>query len=175
MALSPFAALSLPLVNDPAWQQSFEDVAERLRSQVTGEQAHKAGRWLDEQLTFMDWAYRVTGIDLSAAWDPEMWVRFREAVAANQPAIFWNKLLEKVQYSESCVKGSADVRQGRRVYRELGRAYGWQRRGGGGGWKGRRQGGRGGSLEGQVALCAEQRAPTYQPNSFVQEPIGCGH
>ncbi len=140
MALSPFAALSLPLVNDPAWQQSLDDVAERLRSQVTGEQARTAGRWLDEQLTFMDWAYRVTGIDLSAAWDPEMWVRFREAVAANQPGIFWNKLLEKVQYSESCVGYSADVRQGGRGRvagrREVERACDGYWRGVGGCWKG---------------------------------------
>lgn len=102
MAMSPFAALSLPLVNDPAWQQSFETYGGKLREVLLGQQeaAKNVAKQLDEGVTYMDWTYRSTGVDLSAVWDPELWIRFREAVAQNEPAIFWNKLLDRVQYSE---------------------------------------------------------------------------
>ncbi|EFJ40530.1 hypothetical protein VOLCADRAFT_121711 [Volvox carteri f. nagariensis] len=48
----------------------------------------------------MDWTYGVTGVDLSAVWDPELWIRFREAIARNEPAIFWNKLIDRIQYRD---------------------------------------------------------------------------
>ncbi|PNW85891.1 hypothetical protein CHLRE_03g201100v5 [Chlamydomonas reinhardtii] len=103
MAMSPFAALSLPLVNDPAWQQSFETYGGKLREVLLGQQeaAKNVAKQLDEGVTYMDWTYRSTGVDLSAVWDPELWIRFREAVAQNEPAIFWNKLLDRVQYKEN--------------------------------------------------------------------------
>ncbi|GFR40632.1 hypothetical protein Agub_g1214 [Astrephomene gubernaculifera] len=103
MALSPLAALSLPLVNDPTWQQSLAAFSEKLRGSLAQyeDQAANLVRQLDEQITYMDWTYGVTGIDLSAVWDPELWVRFKEAVAQNEPAIFLNKLLDRVQYKEA--------------------------------------------------------------------------
>lgn len=36
MALSPFAALSLPLAQDPAWRESAAGFGERLRAQLQG-------------------------------------------------------------------------------------------------------------------------------------------
>ncbi|GLC47538.1 hypothetical protein PLESTB_001403000 [Pleodorina starrii] len=100
MALSPLAALSLPLLTDPAWQQSLATYGEKLRSALGGPQAAALSRQLDEQVTFMDWTYGATGVDLSAVWDPELWIRFKEAVARNEPAIFWNKLIDRIQYRE---------------------------------------------------------------------------
>jgi cell division protease FtsH len=38
---------------------------------------------------------------MSYIWDPELWVKFKEAVQWNQPHIFWNKLAERIEYSES--------------------------------------------------------------------------
>ncbi|KXZ41051.1 hypothetical protein GPECTOR_900g153 [Gonium pectorale] len=101
MALSPLAALSLPLVSDPAWQQSFATFGQRLRDALTSHRAEELVRQLDERVTYMDWTYGATGVDLSAVWDAELWVRFKEAVAQNEPAIFWNKLLDRVQYKEN--------------------------------------------------------------------------
>jgi hypothetical protein len=46
-------------------------------------------------MTYMDWTYKLFGIDLSYVWDPELWVRFREAVVADTPALFWNKLWDR--------------------------------------------------------------------------------
>jgi hypothetical protein len=43
----------------------------------------------------MDWTYKLFGIDLSYVWDPELWVRFKEAVARDTPALFWNKLWDR--------------------------------------------------------------------------------
>ncbi|GLI69609.1 hypothetical protein VaNZ11_014276 [Volvox africanus] len=100
MALSPLAALSLPLLNDPVWQQSFTTYGERIRSVLGGPQAAQLAQQVDEHATFMDWTYGLTGVDLSAVWDPELWIRFREAVARNEPAIFWNKLIDRIQYRE---------------------------------------------------------------------------
>jgi cell division protease FtsH len=31
-------------------------------------------------------------------WDPELWVKFKEAVVTNQPDIFWNKLWDRIEY-----------------------------------------------------------------------------
>jgi hypothetical protein len=38
------------------------------------------------------------GVDLTHIWDPELWVRFKEAVWADEPALFWNKLAERVEF-----------------------------------------------------------------------------
>jgi cell division protease FtsH len=37
---------------------------------------------------------------MSYIWDPELWVKFREAVALDEPWRFWNKLMDRVEYSE---------------------------------------------------------------------------
>ncbi|KAG2494742.1 hypothetical protein HYH03_006989 [Edaphochlamys debaryana] len=101
MALSPFAALSLPLVNDPAWRESMAEAGDRIRSLLNSDAAARTAKAVDEGVTFMDWTYGATGVDLSAVWDPELWVRFKQAVAENEPAIFWNKLIDRIQYKEN--------------------------------------------------------------------------
>lgn len=48
----------------------------------------------------MDWTFPYTGLDLSYVWDPEMWIKFREAVKWNTPEVFWNKLWDRISYSK---------------------------------------------------------------------------
>lgn len=50
----------------------------------------------------MDWTFPYTGLDLSYVWDPEMWIKFRDAVKWNTPEVFWNKLWDRISYSECC-------------------------------------------------------------------------
>lgn len=81
------------------------DYALRLQSQLRNglesEGVQSATSQLDHALTYMEWTWQWTGIDLSYAWDAELWVRFKEAIWKDDPAIFWNKLLNRIQYSES--------------------------------------------------------------------------
>ncbi|PNH06599.1 ATP-dependent zinc metalloprotease FtsH [Tetrabaena socialis] len=49
MALSPLAALSLPLL-DPVWQQSFTTYGNQLRELLTGPQAERLARYVDDQV-----------------------------------------------------------------------------------------------------------------------------
>jgi hypothetical protein len=80
MALSPFAALSLPLATSPEWQAGAGAFADRLRNALTSE---AAGRWLrgvDDRLTYMEWTWNVFGVDLSYVWDPDLWMRLKTAV-----------------------------------------------------------------------------------------------
>lgn len=58
---------------------------------------------LDERLTYMDWTFPYTGLDFSYVWDPEMWIKFREAVKWNTPEVFWNKIWDRIAYSELLV------------------------------------------------------------------------
>eukprot|EP00955_Chlamydomonas_euryale_P036612 350494-Chlamydomonas_euryale.AAC.19 len=105
MALSPLAALSLPLVQDAGWVQSMRDFGNSLRHKVRtwmdADATHQAARQLDEHITFMEWTYTVTGVDLSYVWDPELWVKFKDAVWNDQPQVFWNALMDRIDYSES--------------------------------------------------------------------------
>ncbi|KAL6751221.1 FtsH-like AAA+ protein [Haematococcus lacustris] len=102
MALSPLAALSLPLIQSEAWQASAAsfaaDLRLRLQQRMTSEGFKQWARSLDDEVTFMDGSYKLTGLDLRHVWDPELWTRFKIAVWLEQPAIFWNKLLDKVAY-----------------------------------------------------------------------------
>jgi cell division protease FtsH len=55
---------------------------------------------VQEGLTFMDWTFPLTGLDLSYVWDPEMWLQLKQAVVWNDPEVFWNKLWDRISYSE---------------------------------------------------------------------------
>lgn len=105
MALSPLAALSLPLVQNEGWMQSMREFGENLRRRardtVDRDATKAAVHDLDDGLTFMDWTYRVTGVDLTYVWDPELWVKFKDAVWHDQPTLFWNALMDRIEYSES--------------------------------------------------------------------------
>lgn len=105
MALSPLAALSLPLAQSESWQTSAREFAdkirERLQQSVSSEGFKHWAVNLDDKLTFMDWTFKYTGIDLSYIWDPELWLKFKEAVWQDKPWIFWNKLVDRIEYSES--------------------------------------------------------------------------
>jgi hypothetical protein len=48
----------------------------------------------------MDWTYPLTGLDLSQVWDPELWLQFKQAVVWNTPEVFWDKLWDRISYSE---------------------------------------------------------------------------
>lgn len=110
MALSPIAALSLPLVQSPSWQQSMHDFGEKLRQHAQASlNSDGFKQWAasaDDGVTFMDWSYKLFGIDLSYVWDPELWVRFKEAVVNDTPALFWNKLWDR------CVAGGCGAGAG---------------------------------------------------------------
>lgn len=49
-------------------------------------------------MTYMDWAWRALGVDLSLVWDPELWVKLQQAVVWREPNFFWNSLMDRVQY-----------------------------------------------------------------------------
>lgn len=104
MALSPLAALSLPLVNNEGWLESMREFADQLRRKVRvgidQDSFKQQVKQLDNNMTFMDWTYKMTGVDLTYVWDPELWVKFKEAVWLDQPNIFWNELMDRVEYSE---------------------------------------------------------------------------
>lgn len=51
-------------------------------------------------LTYMDWTYPLTGLDLSQVWDPELWLQFKQAVVWNTPEVFWDKLWDRISYSK---------------------------------------------------------------------------
>jgi hypothetical protein len=108
MALSPLAALSLPLVNNEGWLQSMREFADQLRRKVRvgidQDSFKQQVKQLDNNMTFMDWTYKVTGVDLTYVWDPELWVKFKEAIWLVQPNIVWNELMDRVEYSE-CALG----------------------------------------------------------------------
>lgn len=55
---------------------------------------------VQEGMTYMDWTFPLTGLDLSYVWDPEMWLKFTEAVKWHEPELFWNKLWDRISYSE---------------------------------------------------------------------------
>lgn len=65
--------------------------------------------WLQFQdgLTYMDWTYPLTGLDLSVVWDPELWLQFKQAVIWNSPEMFWDKLWDRIAYSEYKKHGPA--------------------------------------------------------------------
>lgn len=48
----------------------------------------------------MDWTFPLTGLDLSVVWDPELWLTFKQAVVWNTPETFWDKLWDRISYSE---------------------------------------------------------------------------
>jgi cell division protease FtsH len=48
----------------------------------------------------MDWTFPLTGLDLSYVWDPDMWLQLQQAVVWNDPDVFWNKLWDRISYSE---------------------------------------------------------------------------
>jgi len=104
MALSPLAALSLPMVQSERWRESAREFAAGVRSRLHAgldtEGFQQWARQLDDKVTYMDWTYRATGVDLSYIWDPELWLKFKEAVWTDRPEVFWNKLAERVEYSE---------------------------------------------------------------------------
>ena len=110
MALSPIAALSLPLLQNEGWANSMRDFAERLRGGVSSTVANDSfkdwAKGVDRDLTFMDWTYKLTGIDLTYVWDPELWIKFKEAIWHDQPQLFWNELADRVEYSEMECMGS---------------------------------------------------------------------
>lgn len=103
MALSPIAAMSLALTSE-TWQDSMRDFAERLRDRmrlaVDKDTFQARMQGLDNSMTFMDWTYKLTGVDLTHIWDPELWVKFKEAVWNDQPQVFWNELMDRIEYSE---------------------------------------------------------------------------
>ena len=105
MALSPLAALSLPFIQDEKWVESMKEAALRLREKATNTTDSQGFQnWLlglDDKLTFMDWTYRLTGVDLTYVWDAELWVKFKEAVSYDMPHVFWNELADRIDYSES--------------------------------------------------------------------------
>jgi hypothetical protein len=55
---------------------------------------------VDGGLTYMDWSWKVLGMDLSLCWDPELWVKLKTAVVTGEPNIFYNALMDRVQYRE---------------------------------------------------------------------------
>jgi cell division protease FtsH len=80
MALSPLAALSLPLATSPDWQAGAASFADRVRASLTSEGAGKWWRGLDERMTFMEWTWDAFGVDLSYVWDPDLWMKLKTAV-----------------------------------------------------------------------------------------------
>jgi hypothetical protein len=104
MALSPVAALSLPLVQSEKWRDSMQQFADNVRGRIhdvlDSEGFQQWARSMDDNMTFMDWTFKYTGIDLSYIWDPELWVKFKEAVWHDEPDVFWHKLAERIEYSE---------------------------------------------------------------------------
>ena len=104
MALSPIAAMSLPLLQNEEWAQSMRDFGERLRqnihSTVSRDSFREWAQGVDHNVTFMDWTYQHTGVDLTYVWDPELWIKFKDAVWHDQPQLFWNELADRVEYSE---------------------------------------------------------------------------
>ncbi len=44
-------------------------------------------------------ACRAIGVDFTYFWDPELWVKFKDAVWQDAPAVFWNGLVERIEYS----------------------------------------------------------------------------
>ncbi len=105
MAMSPFAALALPLVQNEGWQQSMKDFVEQMRSRaretVEAEGFKQWAQGLDRNITFMDWSYNLLGVDLTYVWDPELWVKFKDAVWHDSPQVFWNELADRIEYRES--------------------------------------------------------------------------
>ncbi|WIA18809.1 hypothetical protein OEZ85_003491 [Tetradesmus obliquus] len=92
----------MPLAADPAWRESAAGFGERLRANIQ-DTVFTDGfqqRWskLHESLTFMDWTFPVTGLDLSYVWDPEMWLTLKQAVVWNEPELLWNKLWDRISY-----------------------------------------------------------------------------
>lgn len=104
MALSPAASLSLSLINNGEWRESARNFADELRCRVyeslASDRAKAFFTDLDQRITYMDWTYDVFGIDFSRVWDPELWVRFKEAVQHDQPAIFWNSMMDKIDFRD---------------------------------------------------------------------------
>jgi hypothetical protein len=104
MALSPIAALSLPILQNEQWRESARQFADGVRGRIhqtlDAEGFQRWAREMDDNMTFMDWTYKYTGVDMSYIWDPELWVKFKEAVWQDRPELFWNKLAERVEYSE---------------------------------------------------------------------------
>jgi cell division protease FtsH len=104
MAMSPIAALSLSLVHNDDWAQSMKDFFLKLRVNaniaVENDGFKHMVSSLDEKITFMDWTYKLTGIDLTYVWDPELWVKFKDAIWTAHPQMFWNELADRIEYSK---------------------------------------------------------------------------
>lgn len=105
MALSPIAAMALPLVQNEGWVQSMREFAielrHKVRSKLDQDTFQRDVAELDTNMTFMDWTYKVTGVDLTYVWDPELFIKFKEAIWHDQPNLFWNELMDRIDYSES--------------------------------------------------------------------------
>ena len=105
MALSPIAAMSMPLLQNEAWAQSMRDFAQALQQRVNlGVRSDAFADWskgLDRNVTFMDWTFKLTGVDLTYVWDPELWTKFRDAIWHDHPQLFWNELMDRIEYSKS--------------------------------------------------------------------------
>ena len=106
MALSPIAALSLAVVQDPTWQDTARDFGHRLRQRLQDTLAQesfaKSAISIDEHITFMEWTYKWFGVDLSYVWDPEMWIMFKQSICSGEPSYFYNKLFERIDYRKCC-------------------------------------------------------------------------
>jgi cell division protease FtsH len=69
MALAPLAALSVPLATSPEWQESGARFQDKLRAHLQNSVFSDGfQQWLesvDKGITYMDWTYKWTGVDLT--------------------------------------------------------------------------------------------------------------
>ena len=98
MALSPLAALSLPMAASPEWKAAAASFADRVRGALTTDAAAAWWRGLDERLTYMDWTFDALGVDLSRVWDPDLWMRLKTAVKFDEPRVFWDALWDRIEF-----------------------------------------------------------------------------
>ena len=98
MALSPLAALSLPMAASPEWRAAAASFADRVRGALTTDAAAAWWRGLDERLTYMDWTFDALGVDLSRVWDPDLWMRLKTAVKFDEPRVFWDALWDRIEF-----------------------------------------------------------------------------
>jgi cell division protease FtsH len=92
------------MAKDPEWQDSAATFSDKLRSwlqnRVHSDSFKQWQEGMNENLTYMDWTWNWTGVDMTYVWDPELWVKLQEAVKWGEPNIFWNKLWDRIEYSE---------------------------------------------------------------------------
>lgn len=75
-----------------------ERLRERVRFSIENDGFKEWMQGMDGNITFMDWTYKMTGVDLTYIWDPELWVKFKTAVWHDQPQVFWNELMDRIEY-----------------------------------------------------------------------------